>query len=91
MCNLMGENGRGSRVNACLLAVMVALAVLATPAVGQGQTVTEPAVPRKMMVRSVVEEPASARYRTSFAGGSLLSNYVYERAREEAERGTNGR
>ena len=73
----------------CLLAVMVALAVLATPAVGQGQTVTEPAVPRKMMVRSV-EEPASARYRT-FAGGSLLSNYVYERAREEAERGTNGR
>lgn len=75
----------------CLLAVMVALAVLATPAVGQGQTVTEPAVPRKMMVRSVVEEPASARYRTSFAGGGLLSNYVYERAREEAERGTNGR
>ena len=85
----MGES-RGSRVKGCLLAVMVALAVLATPAVGQGQTVTEPAVPRKMMVRSVVEEPASARYRT-FAGGSLLSNYVYERAREEAERGTNGR
>ena len=70
--------------------MMVALTVLlATPAVGEGQTV-EPAVPRKMMVRSV-EEPASARYRTSFAGGSLLSNYVYERAREEAERGTNGR